>query len=71
MTAKEKKKKKKEEEKEEEEDDIRFLIQVELMKNGVFDARMKIKKKKDTMIFRCKNDKKCVRIAYGSETVEK
>ena len=54
-----------------EEDNIRFLIQVELMKNGVFDAGMKIKKKKDTVIFRCKNDKKGVRIAFGSEMVEK
>ena len=40
-----KKKKRKKKEKEKRKGDIRFLIQVELMKNNIFDARIKIKRR--------------------------
>ena len=57
-----------------EEDNIRFSIQVKMLKDEIK------KKKKDVMMFKCRNDnnnlkkkkkKKGVRIAYRSGTVEK
>ena len=46
------------------------MIQAELMKNDVFDARMKIKRRIQ-WYSGTKMTKKCVKIAYRSETVEK
>ena len=53
-----------------EEDNIRFSIQVKMMKNDVFDARIRIKRRMQWCLS-AKMTNRGVRIAYRSETIEK